>query len=67
MAVDNLCLIQAKIAMEREMQHREKLVAIGQLAATVAHEIRNPITGAKCLLLTAALPGAVPWVWSPRL
>jgi signal transduction histidine kinase len=49
-AVDNLCLIQAKIAMEREMQHREKLAAIGQLAATVAHEIRNPITGAKCLL-----------------
>jgi len=49
-AVDNLCLIQAKVAMEREMQHREKLAAIGQLAATVAHEIRNPITGAKCLL-----------------
>jgi signal transduction histidine kinase len=49
-AIDNLCLIQAKIALEREMQHREKLAAIGQLAATVAHEIRNPITGAKCLL-----------------
>jgi signal transduction histidine kinase len=49
-AIDNLCLIQAKVAMEREMQHREKLAAIGQLAATVAHEIRNPITGAKCLL-----------------
>jgi len=49
-ALDNLCLVQAKVAMEREMQHREKLAAIGQLAATVAHEIRNPITGAKCLL-----------------
>jgi len=50
MAIDNLLLIQSKLALEREMQHREKLAAIGQLAATVAHEIRNPITGAKCLL-----------------
>jgi two-component system sporulation sensor kinase A len=50
MAIDNLCLIQSKLALEREMQHREKLAAIGQLAATVAHDIRNPITGAKCLL-----------------
>jgi signal transduction histidine kinase len=49
-AIDNLFLIQSKVALEREMQHREKLAAIGQLAATVAHEIRNPITGAKCLL-----------------
>lgn len=49
-AIDNIFLIQAKVALEREMQHREKLAAIGQLAATVAHEIRNPITGAKCLL-----------------
>ena len=49
-AIDNLFLMQSKIALEREVQHREKLAAIGQLAATLAHEIRNPITGAKCLL-----------------
>jgi signal transduction histidine kinase len=49
-AIDNLSLIQEKLALEREIQHQEKLAAIGQLAATVAHEIRNPITGAKCLL-----------------
>ena len=48
--IDNLYLIQTKVALEREMQHQEKLAAIGQLAATIAHEIRNPITGAKCLL-----------------
>lgn len=49
-ALDNFFLIQTKIFLEREMQHKEKLIAIGQLAATVAHDIRNPITGAKCLL-----------------
>lgn len=49
-AVDNCSLFQANIALEREVRHREKLAAIGQLAATVAHEIRNPIAGAKCLL-----------------
>ncbi|HXG19296.1 MAG TPA: ATP-binding protein, partial [Methylomirabilota bacterium] len=49
-AIDNIYLVQAKVALEREVQHREKLASIGQLAATVAHEIRNPITGARCLL-----------------
>ncbi|MBI3302384.1 MAG: hypothetical protein HYZ72_09970 [Deltaproteobacteria bacterium] len=41
-AIDNLYLIQTKVALEREMQHREKLAAIGQLAATVAH-VRSAI------------------------
>jgi PAS domain S-box-containing protein len=36
-------------AMERELLHSERLASIGQLAAGVAHEIGNPVTGIACL------------------
>lgn len=35
--------------LERELAHSERLASIGQLAAGVAHEIGNPITGIACL------------------
>ncbi len=35
--------------MERELMHSERLASIGQLAAGVAHEIGNPVTGIACL------------------
>ena len=36
-------------AMEEQLFHNERLASIGQLAAGVAHEIGNPITGIDCL------------------
>jgi signal transduction histidine kinase len=35
--------------LERELIHSERLASIGRLAAGVAHEIGNPITGIACL------------------
>lgn len=35
--------------LEQQMLHRERLASIGQLAAGVAHEVGNPITGIACL------------------
>ena len=35
--------------LEQKLMHSERLASIGQLAAGVAHEIGNPVTGVDCL------------------
>ncbi|MCV6623573.1 MAG: ATP-binding protein [Cellvibrionaceae bacterium] len=35
--------------LEQELMHNERLASVGRLAAGVAHEIGNPVTGIACL------------------
>ncbi len=41
--------VSAYERMEEELLHNERLASIGRLAAGVAHEIGNPVTGIACL------------------
>ncbi len=38
-----------RVKLEQELLHSERLASIGRLAAGVAHEIGNPVTGIACL------------------
>ncbi len=49
LVLDGAELLTRTVAVERSLAHAEKLAAIGELAARVAHEIRNPVTAARSL------------------
>ncbi|HMV50047.1 MAG TPA: ATP-binding protein [Blastocatellia bacterium] len=48
-AVENCQLLEEKVKLERELAERERLASLGQMAATVAHEVKNPLSAIKSI------------------
>jgi signal transduction histidine kinase len=49
LVLDSAELLSRALAVERSLAHAERLAAIGELSARIAHEIRNPATAARSL------------------
>jgi signal transduction histidine kinase len=50
-AMLDLCrLIEEKLRLERELAERERLALLGRMAASVSHNLRNPLSSMKTIL-----------------
>src|SRR6266849_5166179 len=67
LVLDAAELLARTVAVERSLAHSEKLAAIGELAARIAHEIRNPVTAARSLAQQLAREPASPFAAEHRL
>src|SRR5439155_9829030 len=65
--LDGAGLLARTVAVERSLAHAEKLAALGELAARIAHEIRNPVTAARSLAQQLAREPASPFAVEHRL
>jgi signal transduction histidine kinase len=61
LVLDGAELLARTVRVERSLAHAEKLAAIGETAARIAHEIRNPITAARSLAQQLAREPATPF------
>ena len=48
-AIDDSRLLAENLRLERELAERERLALLGRMAATVAHEIKNPLSAIKSI------------------
>ncbi len=49
LAIAECRLVEENVRLERRLAHGERLAALGQMAATVAHEIKNPLSAIKSI------------------
>ncbi|HKZ79924.1 MAG TPA: ATP-binding protein [Pyrinomonadaceae bacterium] len=48
-AVEDCLLLEQNVRLERQLAESERLAVLGQMAATVAHEIKNPLSAIKSI------------------
>jgi signal transduction histidine kinase len=48
-AIDECKLIEQNIELERRLAHGERLALLGRMAATIAHEVKNPLSAIKSI------------------
>lgn len=48
--LDLCCLIEQKIILERELAERERMALVGQMAASISHNLKNPLSSMKTIL-----------------
>jgi signal transduction histidine kinase len=60
LVLDGADLLARAVAVERSLAHAEKLAAIGETAARIAHDIRNPVAAARSLAQQLAREPASP-------
>jgi signal transduction histidine kinase len=57
----DLCrLIDEKLRLERELAERERLAALGQMAASISHNLKNPLGSIKTILQVQMESGELP-------
>jgi signal transduction histidine kinase len=49
LALEDYRLIEENVRLERQLAQGERLAALGQMAATVAHEVKNPLSAIKSI------------------
>jgi signal transduction histidine kinase len=48
-AIEDYRLVEENVRLERKVAEGERLAALGQMAATVAHEVKNPLSAIKSI------------------
>jgi len=49
-AIDTCLAVQEKLQLERELAVRERLALVGQMAASISHNLKNPLGSIKTIL-----------------